>query len=570
MRALSLANSPVARERIPGLWRPVVCLTAVGIAALLPAILFGIPSNIDLSNHFRFALPFYESIQNGHWYPGWLAQSNAGFGDPSFRFYPPALYYLLALARMFTGSWYTATLSVFALLSVTGVVGAYFWARQFLTSQVAVWAGIFYAVAPYHLNQLYQACMLAEFAGAAVLPFVLAFTERVCRRGRNSDVAGLAASLAVLVLTHLPLAVISSLALFVYALLRTSKNQTPATLMRLALAFALGLAASSCYWMTMVAELHWIRADSVKPDPSVDFRRNFIFSTFSPENLNIWWMNILVFASIALFWPCLMIFRRSSHRPGSLTVARAVALLALFSLLMTTPLTRPLWTVLSPLQHVQFPWRWLAITSLAGSLALASAIPLWSTIIRGKMRPLALLAAGTILVSVAFSLSHTVREARYLDPTQFETTRSEIPGSLSVSQWWPVWVNEPWKEMQVPVDAGARSVSVRSWEPEKRIFQVSAGDAAEARVRTFYYPHWAATAGNKSLPVRPDGDGALLIAVPANETFITLEFREPPRVYWAAVLTVLGWIAITILAGSGIRKWLIQGHSLRSVFLHRL
>lgn len=558
MRALSLANSPVARERIPGLWRPAVCLIAVGIAALLPAILCGVPSNIDLSNHFRFALPFYESIQNAHWYPGWLAESNAGYGDASFRFYPPALYYFLALARTLTGNWYTATLSVFTVLSVTGVVGAYFWARQFLSSQVAVWAGIFYAVAPYHLNQLYQACMLAEFAGAAVVPFVLAFTERVCRRRRGSDVAGLAVSLAVLVLTHLPLAVITALALFVYALFRTSKKQAPATLMRLVVAFTLGLAASSCYWMTMVAELSWIRADSVKPDPSVDFRRNFIFSTFSSDNLNVWWMNILVFASIAMFWPCLLIFRRSSHKPRRLTIARAVALLALFSLLMTTPLTRPLWNVLTPLQHVQFPWRWLTICSLAGSLALASTIPSWSKMPFGKMRPLALLAVGTILTSLAFSLSHTVREARYLDPPQFAGTLSEIPGSRSVSQWWPVWANEPWKEMPAHVEAGTRSVFVRSWEPEKRIFQVSAGEAAEARVRTFYYPHWVAVAGGKSLPLRPAGDGALLILIPANETSVTLEFREPSRVFWAAVLTALGWIGITILAGFGMRRWVVQ------------
>ena len=548
MRELLITNSlssvPIVRN-----WPPIVWLIAAGIAVSIPAIIFGIPSNIDLSNHFRFALPFYEAIQQGNFYPSWLAESNAGYGDASFRFYPPALYYFLTIARILSGNWYIATLSVITLLSVTGALGVYFWARQFLPNHVAIWAGIFYALAPYHLNQLYQAFMLAEFAGAAVLPFTLAFTERVCRHKRVIDIAGLAVSIAALVLTHLPLAVVGSLTLAVYALLRIEKEQWLSVLGRIALAGILGLAASACYWTTVVAELNWIRADNIKPDPSVDFRRNFVFSTFSPDNLNVWWMNILVFASLAMFWPCVVIFRGGKSADGiKTTVQRSAAFLALFSLFMATPLSRPIWTLLAPLQQVQFPWRWLTITSMAASVALATVIPPWLSMLRDRRRPLLLFALGTIIISVAFSGFHTVREAKFLDSAQFETKLHELPGSTSVSQWWPAWVKEPWKEMNSPIDAGSRNVSVKSWEPEKRSFQVAAGEANEVRVRTFFYPHWSATAGNRTLNVRPDYDGAILIAVPDTETVVNLEFREPRRVQWAAVITVLGWLTIGFLA----------------------
>src|SRR5207245_4662156 len=37
----------------------VVMASAVIIA---PALIYGVPSNIDLFNHFRFALPFYDEI----------------------------------------------------------------------------------------------------------------------------------------------------------------------------------------------------------------------------------------------------------------------------------------------------------------------------------------------------------------------------------------------------------------------------------------------------------------------------------------------------------------------------
>ena len=564
MRELSLTNNALAAPRSSGNLRPIIWLTLVGLAALLPAFIFGVPSNLDLSNHFRFALPFYEAIQQGHLYPGWLAESNAGYGDASFRFYPPGVYYLLAIARFISGYWYTATLSVITVISVTGAFGVYFWARQFLTEQVAIWAGIFYVLAPYHVNQLYQAFMLAEFAGAALLPFLLAFTERICRprvpdvlkagmRSRVADIAGLAASIAALVLTHLPLAAISLLVLPIYALLRMEKEQFWMTVGRLALAVGLGLAASACYWLTMVAELSWIRADNVKPDPSVDFRRNFVFSTFSPDNLNVWWMNLLVFASIAMFWPCVMLFRRSWQDGIKTSGPRSAAIVAIVALFFATPLSRPLWSIFTPLQYVQFPWRWLIVTSVAAAVALAAAIPFWITTLRDKRRPLLLLALGTVVISLAFSGLHTVREAQFLDTARFEATLREIPGSTGVSQWWPVWVKEPWKEMNSLVDAGSRSVSVKSWQPEKRSFQVAAGASSDVRVRTFFYPHWLATAGNQSLNVRPDADGALLISVPAGETLVSLEFREPRRVYWTAAFSILGWLTIAVLAGAALR-----------------
>jgi uncharacterized membrane protein len=81
----------------------IVFVVAVSLLTIVPAFVFGVPSNRDLSNHFRFALPFYDAIAAGNFYPGWLAESNHGYGDPSFRFYPPALYYVLALFRFITG-----------------------------------------------------------------------------------------------------------------------------------------------------------------------------------------------------------------------------------------------------------------------------------------------------------------------------------------------------------------------------------------------------------------------------------------------------------------------------------
>jgi hypothetical protein len=530
----------------------ISALTLVALGVVVPMALWGVPSALDLSNHFRFTLPFYEALRTGHFHPGWLAESNHGFGDASFRFYPPALYYLLSLFRAISGNWYVAMVATFGSLSVLGAAGMYLWAREFTSSVNAMWAAMFYAAAPYHVNELYQALLLAEFAAAAILPFVFLFAERVCRHRRPRDLGGLAAAYALVVLTHLPLAVIGSLALGFYCLLRIDRKKIAATIAALALSFAAGLAASAWYWVTMISELGWIRADNVNPEPGLGYRENFVLSTLSADHLNVWWMNILLASMLAMFWPALILLTRKSdpnlsktREPGPIVgQLGALGLLLALTLFMATPLSRPLWNLIHPLQETQFPWRWFVITSLAGPLLLAFAVPLWRQLINTPKRPIVFLACGTVAISLAFTVGQIIREARWLTPAQFEQTLKGIPGSASVYQWLPIWVHEPLPQMSALVDAGTRGVQIETWEPERRVFRVAAGAALDARVKTFFYPHWTATANGRQLSTRPDQQGTMLVTLPGEAAEVTVEFREPKRMRLATGLSLLGWISI--------------------------
>jgi uncharacterized membrane protein len=529
-----------------GNWQSAIAFPlAVSLAVVVPAILWGIPSNLDLTNHFRFALPFYDAIAGGNLYPGWLAESNGGYGDPSFRFYPPALYYLLAGARFLIGNWYGATLIVYCALSIAGGLGMYFWSRSFLSSSRATWASIFYALAPYHLNQLYQATLLAEWAGSAVLPFAFGFVERVCERGRPRDIAGLAATYGLLVFTHLPLAVIGSLALLVYALARIDGPEKFRKLAKLALAAGLGLSVSAIYWVTMVCEIGWIGVNEIQRDASVDYRVNFIFSTFSPDNLNVWWMNIMALMTLLLFAPALLLYLNGA---ASLRrVMRPVVAVTGLALFMSVPVSRPIWWLLRPLQETQFPWRWMIVISMGGSVLAAAGVSLIAGAVKlDRTKRLVLL--GVMTISVAFTFSHVVREANYFPPQKFESMLTEVRGTSSVNYWFPIWARHDARKMATAVEAAGREVSITAWQPEHRRFSVAAGPATEARVRIFYYPHWTASTEAGTLPTRPDNDGALLISLPPNATSVALDFREPRRTKFSTISSLSGLILIGTLA----------------------
>jgi uncharacterized membrane protein len=539
--------------------RPPAFALLAGAVVVLPAIVLGMPKNNDLANHYHFAIPFYEALRHGHLYPGWLASPNYGYGDVVVRFYPPALYYLFAAGRAITGNWYAGSLLVVTFLSALGSLASYFWARSFVSRNIAIAAAVFYALMPYHLAEFYQAAQLAEFAAGAALIFALAFTKRVCEQEGWRNVAGLAAAYAALILSHLPLAVFGSLVLLLYALISISRDRIAKTLSQLSLAVMLGLAASAFYWIRMVAEMNWIMADGPNPSPLVDYRQNFVFSTLSPEKQEgLWWVALLAIATFMMCAPAFVTLRKRFQSTSRRSLI-AVAVLLLFSVFMSTALSKPVWAVIPFLRMTQHPFRWLAVTSAVAPILMTASLPFWSKQFQQRQRSLALIMTGLVLFGVTFSFSQTVRGATYLSRPTFEQMLAPLRESPSIVQWLPIWASAsadnrasydkclPPAATAAKVEVANREVRVIEWSDLKRVFEVEAGKPAEARVASFFYPHWTANANSQALAIRPATDGTTLISLPPEKTIVQLEFREPLRTKISATISIISWTLISVL-----------------------
>ena len=551
----------------------------VATVVLLPIMILGIPSGADLPNHLRFVLPFYESLQSGHFHPAWLAESNYGLGDLRFTVYPPGLYYLLSATRWLTGGWYSASISSLVLLSIVGGLGAYFWARSVLNPKLAMWAGILYALAPYRLNEVYQASLLSEYAACSILPFAFAFVERLCRKKSKYDVFGLAGAYGLLILTHLPLTVIGSLSLALYALvrvfsgrivtnerMRSSRNEDQVgatvfvrvsralvgrsryllhTLVALSLGGALGLAASSFFWTSMVAELSWIKAHATAPNPYYDYHLNFLFSTVALTNRNTWYANVLALAVIGFLLPGVFLIKRSIGKDKSGPGVKAAFAVLLATFLMATPLSRPVWAIVPKLSEIQFPWRWLSVVSLMGALLVAASIPKWKERF-SQLRPRDFAIGLGFALSLVFIGTQIIWDGEYIGRGKFEALAQDVRGAVSFKDYLPLWARDfkNVQKMNDRADADARQVAITSWEPEHRSLHVSEGPETDLVVRTYFYPHWIVKSEGHPLPVRPNADGLLQISLPARAADITLDFVLPARVRTFELVSAASWIVI--------------------------
>jgi uncharacterized membrane protein len=532
--AKRILTHPLIYERY---WLQVV---AIGLLASLALYVYGVPYGMDLPHHFRLAQGFVDSIRGGDFYPSWLSSPNSGYGDPSVRFYPPLFYYLLSLFRLVTGDWYIGTVLTLSLLTVTGGLGMYLWVSSLIEPRYAVLAALVYVLTPFHANEMYQAGLFGQYTAAAVLPFVFAFTERIIANHRWRDAGGLGLSYGILVLSNLPLALLGSVAVSVYVVVRVAQTFTWRSLYQLVAGALSGLAFSSCFWLPMLIELKWKSPSGSGQARWFDYKENFIFR-FSPNEMGDYWIPIITTATLLLALPALILLVRGIRK------ALAPAVVALITFLLATTISKPLWDALPALQETQFPWRWLTITSVCLSVLVGLSLPELARMRHTRLRPLSLVLFGIPVIVLSFTILQVIRPAIFQNRSTFNQMVLSLSGSETNKDFLPVWVSGKPRTMAEPVEAPARMVQVTEWSAKRREFTIAAGDLTEARLRIFYYPYWKATADGNELLTRPAEDGALLVSIPPNASTVKVEFVEPKSSSMAGILSALGLLAIALL-----------------------
>lgn len=538
--------------------RNLMLIAGLSIAVSMAIFISGVPSGNDMPQHFQFAQTFRQSLVSGEIYPSWSGATNYGFGDVGIRFYPPLAYYVLAGAEILFGSWFGAAAFSFCFFFFLSGVGIYFLCREFSDENASVFGAAVYILAPYHVNEIYNAFTLAEFAAAAVIPFCFLFVKRVCRGGGTSSILGLAAAYCALVLTHLPIAVIGSFGLLVFALFSLETRNALGTFARLGTSVALGLAASSFYWVRMVSELPWVKHSTQEfTSGSYDFHLNFLGSIFllsstDYDSRTLWFADLMLLITLGMFVPGLVLFLMRNGKAGFRRLIALTALLC-FALFIATPLSLPVWENVGVLRSTQFPWRSMALITLCSAVFAAAGYAQIGEAYRSAKRPLALVATGLVAIGVLFSAFQVIRPAIFISPNDLDQNMSTIAGAKSYTCWWTAWADEAAFDDREKVSAAGRTVEIAEWQTLERRFSVEAGEPQVVRVATFYYPHWYAQVDDVDVPVSMGADGTINLPVPAGDVSVRLFFREPLPVRaanWISFLACLLMLAAALTTAS--------------------
>lgn len=528
----------------------VLLIAAVAVAVMLPVLIFGLPGGYDLPHHFQCAATFYESILSGDFYPSWSLNRNFGYGGMETRLYPPLSHYSLAVAYLIVGNWHLATWLILTLFAFLGGYAVYLWAREYMSANQAAFAGCIYILLPYHLNQVYNTFFFAEFVGSSLLPFTFVFVSRVCRRGKTSDVIGLAISFAVLILTHLPLTVIGSICFAIYGISLLRREKILPQVLKLAIGVFGGLAASSFFWIKVLQERDLLAKTSVYSDLFLDYRLHFLITPFQTyegigvsvyENATFYY-DLMFFYTVVMALACAVPFLVWLKQKDKLI---GVWLVFAVSVFLIIPLSRFVWDVSPLLQEVQFPWRWLSIVSITASVLSASKLNYLLEWFKGGKRPFALMIAGSVVFIVVFSVSQIIRPAPFIPKDEVSEMLEVNAKAKGFIFWWTIWAREGFA-VKDKILAGSRNVQIENWTATEKDFQISAGEAVEARVAVFYHPNWKAVIDDVPTETKPDENGVVIISVPNQASLVKLTFRETFGARIGCWLSALCWLSLIL------------------------
>ena len=530
----------------------LVCLLVIG----LPIAIGGLHSTGDLGVYLSFAQDIRAAIGNHDFFPGW-ANDNLGFGSVGIRFYPPIASYSLAVLAMLNNSWYYSVWIYFFGWMIVGCWGVNLFVREWSTPSQGLIAAMLYAVVPFPLAEIYQFSLFAEFAAGSLIPFCFLFVTRLCLRRNWRDVIYFAASFSALILTHIPATILTSISLLVYVPFLIEWRFFRKTLLQLASSGVLALLASFFYWIKLVTEINWLAHYTDKYSTGLAGYQSWMFpmtilhrdapTYYSPIYRNI---DVTIVLTFFLLVPAIALLlvrdeKKSEHR----YLLIALTATALFGFFMLSEMSSFIWSSFALLQKIQFPWRWLAVLSVLGTIAFALSVSRLLSM-SDRWRTLTLFCVlGLIGITLAYDIRQSFMRANRISPDEFEevVNARNTPAGTSFEAWWPVWAREKALDTREQVVADSRTVDISEWERENRHFKIGDGAPTILRVATFYYPYWKASVNDKSVEVVPDENGTITMPVSGEAADVHLYFDEPFMNNISVWLSIATWLVFLLI-----------------------
>jgi hypothetical protein len=539
-----------------------------GLLPTLPVWLRRMPDSGDAVFHAMWYANFARQFFAGEVYPRWLSEMNGGLGSPVFFFYAPLPYYLTLLFTPFLSSGAYGLRHLGASVSLAVVLSgfaAYLWLKKITSENAAAVASILYMLMPYHLGiDLYVRVAFAELWAFVWMPLIL-YCVMLIQDGRvRFAVAGLALSYAALIMTHLPSVLIFSSIPPAFALFATGAGRRQRAAILTVAGMLLGTALAAVYLIPAMWTQDHVSMLDMQAIRYGDRWLQFPQFNLSDIEAQLSWAALTTFGLLA----CALALLRGDEEAGDARRRQKTFWLAVAaaSVLLMTPASNFVWRLFTPLQSIQFPWRFNAVLCLATTVLAALALRSRGRP-RGALKVFALAVACLIVSSwVAFTIWRAAPAMRMGRGEPGDVARKRLSESRDAPEYRPALAastqEHAFEELLERIcktgDARARvcpvegtgSFDVEHWTPREIALRVETARGVTFNVSQFYYPGWTAYADGRAHPLAPSQpDGLLQLALPPGAHRLTLRLEPTPHesvgqlVSASSVIFLLVWLA---------------------------
>ncbi len=520
----------------------VTIIVTVCIFFLWPLFRQGFYVTHDSEPQLARMTAVYKAVVDGHIPARWAKDLNYRYGNPSPNFFFPLNGYLNTLLHLIGFSFQDSYKILMAVSLIASTVFFYLWMTELFERKIALLASFFYGLAPYHLLDIYVRGQLGEMLTFMFIPLLFFSIERNSKTPStvNSILGGI--SYALLVLSHNVLGFIFSFVAGIYIIIRNWKKWKRMG-NSLGMMF-LGLLLAAFFWIPALYESRYINSELFVGG---FFRDHFInpFRLFyAPwgfgSDINKLGglapyigiiQGLLLFSSIIVFI--------TSQKKRSIVFW---FIITVFSIFMTLPLSSFIWENVNFIEQFQFPWRFLAIVSLSGSVLIGYVF--------SSLRVYALSVILTIfMILLSFPL---VRINSFTDkPDQFYL---DYPGTGAYhgesTTIWTAGDASVFPKAPIEIIEGKGAVTDYSRKTQEHQFVVQANSPVKIVDNTTYFPGWHVNVDGVETPIEfqdTNHRGLITFSVLQGKHAVSVMFEETKIRLLADALSVSVFAAMILL-----------------------
>ncbi|MEN9232280.1 MAG: hypothetical protein Q6L68_15390, partial [Thermostichus sp. DG02_5_bins_236] len=424
-------------RRVGFFWLVGAGLLAGMVLLLWPMLRHGYPMTHSTQFNLSWAFQYQRQFFGGQFYPRWLEFSNFGFGNATFAFYPP-LCMVATLPFRLLGLQMPASLvaSMGLALLVMGS-GLYALIQTVAPRSLALILAGMGMAGPYWLVDIYQRGAIGEVWAIAWLPWIFwALLQVLCRPGLLWPIWAVAISYGLLVLSHLPTLLLSTLILLPLPWVLRWRDPLWPKVGRSYLGLGLGLGWSAFFLLPAFLDQRLIQVDAVNFAADYLPQNRLMLSGLTrlqPQLTEHWfesglqgywiWMLAVVAGVALLLLGCRLVHRTGAPSPFPSSCPPGEVLLyslgaTLVPLLMMTDLLSWVYDWVLPLQRIQFSWRWMSITAVTVPWLLGSLCG-WGW--QPKSRRYAILLATALAIVIQVGLGWQILGRTDFQPQVIQT-----------------------------------------------------------------------------------------------------------------------------------------------------
>lgn len=502
---------------------PFFIITLIALPLLFPFLRKGFFISHDGEWAVIRLAAYNFALKDGQLPPRFAGNLFHSYGYPVLNFNYP-LPSMIGEVFHFLGLGFVDSLKgVFILSIILSGIFFYLLLKEIFNKFTALLGTVLYLYYPFRLVDLFIRGSIGESLSFAILPLVYWSLVKLVRRKAKHQIAISGLSIALLILSHNSVALISLpfIILFMVFNLIIERKKRKSLFHCFTVSLLIGLGLSCFFWLPALYEKQWtILKPEIITQPTDHFPslQQLIFPSWgygqskSPDSLSFQLGPIhLIFA---LFSLGVVLFKKPNR---FMLFFLLVLSLNIFFLL---PVSSFFWKKLPLMAFISYPWRFLVPIGFYLSVIASFAL---SQMSNKYLKVLTVFAVFLTLFFITEKYRQPLAYVNKEDMFYITNQSTTIEGDENT----PVWVKIPPKEAPKEKIIISGEYKIEKQKSNLLEFSIKTDRQEQVMVNTIYYPGWRLFVNDKEEAIKYDNPGGLIaFDAPAGESQMELLFQE--------------------------------------------